>query len=176
MPLLLWSAGLASAQTRPDTKPHYHSRRELEVVAALSPRLDEMTLMQVATYCAEYGGPTARTVNVTMNEWRVRNGPQIAVATYYVGRLEHDAAHAEDEASRKSYRKILNGTPNTAKTIADQQIRYIEEARAQQGARAGEEVCLSYFKRVASGDSDIRQRDPELAAFLDEGIPKETAR
>ena len=152
------------------------ARSELEAAAALVPHLDEAVLRNTADYCSRHAPRTRAAVEAAWAGWQARNAAHMAVSRQYRARLEASAAHGSTEEERRASQELLTQNAMLIDSFTNQQLDVMRVALEHGERQVIAELCTEQFAKVAAGEWDIRQRDPEIAALLDAGAPADSTR
>ncbi|GJG97881.1 hypothetical protein [Cupriavidus pauculus] len=159
----------------PAPPPRHEARSELEISAGLVPLLDEAILRNVADFCGQHAPRTRTKVETAWRQWQANNAAHLKTARYYHARLENTAANGATEDARRADQELLTQNAMLVESFTNQQVDVMRVALEHGEPDVVTQLCTENFTKVAAGEWDIRHRDPEIAAFLDKGIPKHVA-
>ncbi len=161
-----------ASAAQPQPQP---ARSELEISAGLAPQLDEAILRNMVEFCVEHAPGSRLAVEASWKQWQERNAAHLTVARYYRDRLETAAATGASEDERRANQELLTQHATLIESFTNQQLDLMHVALEHDEPKVVAQLCVEHFAKVSAGEWDVRQRDPEIAALLDAGIPKPPA-
>ncbi|WP_143018555.1 hypothetical protein [Cupriavidus sp. YR651] len=164
---------LASSICTGQAYPHYETLAELEGSAATGPKLTAKVLSDVAQFCSSFDRTLEIFARNSVLMWNNRHAEYIKTSNHYWRRLESSAKNATDPEEREALELFLHDDYLRAvKSAYYITVQPIREAVSKYGASMALSKCRQYFEDVDRGMYDIKNRDLELASFLDYGIPR----
>ncbi|PLQ00237.1 hypothetical protein [Cupriavidus pauculus] len=163
--LALMMAGVTVAQTR----VHYESKAELVGAAASGPYSSEKILQSIVDYCVTLGPAAGGPATAALLSWKERNATYLILSSYYRKEIQKYIAAPPDSPQKRALKKITTqDVEELIKANSDALILGFRKAQEADPKDGGANMCRGYFRGVDDGAADVKNRDPELAAFLDQ--------
>lgn len=159
---------ILAAPSVAQTRIHYESKGELVGAAAVGPYATEKMLQAVVDYCATLGSKAVLPATTALQGWQKRNATYLFLSGYYRKEIEKVIAAKPEAPEMQVLEKIIGpDTEELIKANADALLLAFRKAQEADPRDGGANMCRNYFRGIDDGSADLKNRDPELAAFLD---------
>lgn len=166
LPLCIASlAGASMAQGQ----AHHEPTPEQLGGAAVWPYGTEKILQSAVDYCMTLGPNAAVPAAAALWGWRKRHETYLFLSAYYRMEIQKFAAAHPETPEMATLKKITTqDADDLAKAYSEALVLGFRKAQEADPRDGGANLCRNYFRSVEDGKMDLKNRNPEMAAIMDQ--------
>ncbi|WP_288393014.1 hypothetical protein [uncultured Herbaspirillum sp.] len=149
----------------------YDNEQQLMGAAAFSPTSTYQILQKLIAKCGSYSPALSNAGGETLQQWEQRHHAYLDENTKIRMQLEKMYTHPD---AKKAYHDMVEKTMPEA--VQKQYEAFASPIDLTPKQPLKEQMCQSYIRAIGEKKFDLKNNDPEVAAYLDKRIHSATAK